>query len=892
VKRKLLVAFVVASLVCPTGVALAAVAGSPNLSATLTDDTVSPGADTALQFTLSNAGRIRDGGNPQAESRVTTARAVKVTVEEGSAPLTVETGTVALGSIPDGAAVPVSALVHVDENADPGDYEVEVEVEYTYTSRVGTSRNDTSRTERTVTRSFDVDLTVARGARFEVVSASSSAAVGESGTVTLTVRNEGTRKATDATLTTRSTGAGLTFGGSPAATAALGDVAPGEERTVSLRATVAPSTTARAFALDATVAYEDDDGVPTQDRLDARVSVGPEQTFAVTRLRTVAPVGGRGDLELAVRNTGDRELTDASLTVRSSGTAVTFGGAPSTEVFVGDWAPGEVKQVTLTAAIAPGASRRSYALSIAPTYTNEAGETVRSEPLSAGVVPASEQTFSVVRRSTRVPVGDSGNVTVDIRNTGGRDLTDASVTLQSSNAAFTFGGTPTARTYVGQWAAGEVKTITVGARVAAGAERRQYAADVAVDYTFGDDREGRSSLVTGFTPAAPQEFSIVDRSTRVAVGDSGNVTVDIRNTGGRDLTDASVTLQSSNAAFTFGGTPTARTYVGQWAAGEVKTITVGARVAAGAERRQYAADVAVDYTFGDDREGRSSLVTGFTPAAPQEFSITGATVDVRVGAEGNLTGTLVNDGPGRVENAVLVLRSSSRTLSVGETEVAVDDLAPGERTRFAFELEASEEAAAGPRQFTLRLNYDDADGTSRQSDPLYVRGPVAPARDVFAVESVDARFAPGESGTLTLRVTNTGGRTVRDVSAKLFADDPLSTDDDEAFLAELPPGESTTVAFSVSVAGSALANKDYPVSVDFQYEEPDGDTKLSDTHRAPVRVTAREGGGGLFSVGPVTVSSLGAGLLSAPAGTGFAAGLGVGTVLVLALALGVLRRRR
>jgi len=779
VKRKLLVAFVVASLVCPTGVALAAVTGSPNLSATLTDDTVSPGADTALQFTLSNAGRIRDGGNPQAESRVTTARAVKVTVEEGSAPLTVETGTVALGSIPDGAAVPVSALVHVDENADPGDYEVEVEVEYTYTSRVGTSRNDTSRTERTVTRSFDVDLTVARGARFEVVSASSSAAVGESGTVTLTVRNEGTRKATDATLTTRSTDAGLTFGGSPAATAALGDVAPGEERTVSLRATVAPSTTARAFALDATVAYEDDDGVPTQDRLDARVSVGPEQTFAVTRVRTVAPVGGRGDLELAVRNTGDRELTDASLTVRSSGTAVTFGGAPSTEVFVGDWAPGEVKQVTLTAAIAPGASRRSYALSIAPTYTNEAGETVRSEPLSAGVVPASEQTFSVVRRSTRVPVGDSGNVTLGIRNTGGRDLTDASVTLQSSNAAFTFGGTPTARTYVGQWAAGEVKTITVGARVAAGAERRQYAADVAVDYTFGDNREGRSSLVTGFTPAAPQEFSI-----------------------------------------------------------------------------------------------------------------TGATVDVRVGAEGNLTGTLVNDGPGRVENAVLVLRSSSRTLSVGETEVAVDDLAPGERTRFAFELEASEEAAAGPRQFTLRLNYDDADGTSRQSDPLYVRGPVAPARDVFAVESVDARFAPGESGTLTLRVTNTGGRTVRDVSAKLFADDPLSTDDDEAFLAELPPGESTTVAFSVSVAGSALANKDYPVSVDFQYEEPDGDTKLSDTHRAPVRVTAREGGGGLFSVGPVTVSSLGAGLLSAPAGTGFAAGLGVGTVLVLALALGVLRRRR
>jgi hypothetical protein len=72
----------------------------------------------------------------------------------------------------------------------------------------------------------------------------------------------------------------------------------------------------------------------------------------------------------------------------------------------------------------------------------------------------------------------------------------------------------------------------------------------------------------------------------------------------------------------------------------------------------------------------------------------------------------------------------------------------------------------------------------------------------------------------------------------------------------LDPGESKTVRFSIGASGGALA-KNYPVSVDFQYDEPDGDTKLSDTYRLAVAVEeTEESGPPLVLVGALVLTVL------------------------------------
>ncbi|MEA5388382.1 hypothetical protein VB779_15955 [Haloarculaceae archaeon H-GB11] len=109
-------------------------------------------------------------------------------------------------------------------------------------------------------------------------------------------------------------------------------------------------------------------------------------------------------------------------------------------------------------------------------------------------------------------------------------------------------------------------------------------------------------------------------------------------------------------------------------------------------------------------------------------------------------------------------------------------------------------------------------------------------------------------------VTNTGNETLTNIGAEMFADDPISVSDSEGFINRLEPGETETVKFTVSAAGSATP-KSYPVSVDFQYDDSDGDTLLSDTYRLPVTVTEREGGSGNLPiiVGLVAILVVGVG---------------------------------
>jgi hypothetical protein len=167
------------------------------------------------------------------------------------------------------------------------------------------------------------------------------------------------------------------------------------------------------------------------------------------------------------------------------------------------------------------------------------------------------------------------------------------------------------------------------------------------------------------------------------------------------------------------------------------------------------------------------------------------------------------------------------------------------------------------------MDYEDLAGDSRQSDPLYLRTNVAAEQPVFEVEPVNASLVAGSTTTLRVEVTNTREEPVSDVSAKLFANDPLSSGDDEAFVDSLEPGETTTIEFQLSAAGGAVG-KTYPLSLDFQYDDADGDTLVSDTYKLPVEVSERQGGGG--------------GILSlAPIGGG---------VLALALGAGIVLRRR
>ena len=603
------------------GLVAADVRGEPDLSATAADNTVTPGQETTLSVTLLNTGVVHEGGNPNAEQRVMTARGTTLRMRNGGAPVSIESGTVGVGSVHDGAAVPATFRISVHEDAEPGTYELPVVAEYTHTSSIS---NDSS-THQTQTR---------------------------------------------------------------------------------------------------------------EEVLSVRVVVSDAAQFEVVDTTTTAPVGGSGSVALRVRNVGESAAHNTTVAVQSTSGALTFGGSPSAETFAGTWEAGETRLLEYEATVAPGTERRSLALQTTATFEDEDGVTH-------------------------------------------------------------------------QW-----------------------------------------QTTTGVEPLPAQEFTVENVDTTVTPGANGVLTLSLTNAENRTLKDAAVRVTSPNAALTFRGATSAQTFVGEWSPGETREVPFEVSLADGAPVRNYAVEVSAQYTDGDGNDGETQpFLVGVRPAGDQSFSLRDVQGSLRVGREGEVSATLVNDGPGAAKNAVLVLENPGQNVQAGETEYAVGDLGPGDTTNVNYELEVSSSAREGPRQFQFHLQYEDAGGETQQSDPVYLRTTVAERRPVFSVNALDATVQTGSSTTLEIEVTNNGDEPVSDVSAKLFADAPLTASDDEAFVDELPPGETRTIQFEISAAGNANG-KTYPLSIDFQYDDADGDTLISDTYKVPVQVQERQGGG-ILSFAPI-----------------------------------------
>ncbi|GGN93310.1 COG1361 S-layer family protein [Haloarcula pellucida] len=619
---------IVVALLLSAGTAAAAVSGSPDIDVTFADNTVSPGEETTLDVVLVNSGDLDSGSasNPSLNSEVTTARGLTVDVKSGGAPVSVTTSRQSLGTLPQGPSKTVSFDVSIDEDANPGKYQIPVQLAYEHTSYI--SESDGSRDENEVTRTAMVTVHVTDDATFDVTNVESNARVGSTGTVAVTVENTGNEVARDAAVTLASRSGDLGVGGGTESSRYVDVWETGEQRTFRYRVSASENAESEPYQFDLSATFDDADGARKQ-------SVGS----------------------------------------------------------------------------------------------------------SVGIAPQPEQTFSVVNTSNAVAVDNTGSYAVALRNDGPVTVRDATVTVTSQSSDITFGKSSSTTQYVGTWAPGETRTVVVDATASPDAETRSYALSTSVQY---EDPEG---------------------------------------------------------------------------------------------------DAGVD-------EG---LSLGLQPQPEQRFSLSNVTATLQAGEDGRLEATLTNDGPRAVRNVVLNWNSDHSNLSPQETQYAVGNLEPGESATVDFGVDASENADAGPRQFDFTAVYRDDNGDRRESDTMEVRTDVAASEDEFDIESANTTVDAGGTATLELTVTNAEDVPLTDISAKLFADSPISVTDDEAYIDRLEPGESTTLRFGISASGGAM-QKDYPVSLDFRYEEPDGDTPVSDTYRVAIGVTSQGGGGSpLATIGGVAL---------------------------------------
>lgn len=178
-----------------------------------------------------------------------------------------------------------------------------------------------------------------------------------------------------------------------------------------------------------------------------------------------------------------------------------------------------------------------------------------------------------------------------------------------------------------------------------------------------------------------------------------------------------------------------------------------------------------------------------------------------------------------------------------------------------FEIKVWDDAKAGtyPMQVNLAYQYQedvlvDGNTTSNEIDynMLYkkvnenhvVYITIKKEADFEAID-VESSLIPDSSGILAITFKNTGEETAKQATARLRLSDPLSSTDHTAFLGDMEPGDEALAKFDIDVDLDATF-KTYSIKTEIEYEDSEGDIRISDTIYVPAQVTEPEDKAGIL----------------------------------------------
>ena len=513
------------------------------------------------------------------------------------------------------------------------------------------------------------------------------------------------------------------------------------------------------------------------------------------------------------------------------------------ELYVPSLPDGDPAELSLRLNVPADLASGTYRIPLDLTYEYENGAgsaTEREVTRHVTVRVDSGPRFSVVDTNSTATVNGQGTLEVTMQNVGDTAARDSTLTLSTSSPDVSLGASESSTRFVSEWKEGENRTFTFDAALGDTATAGNYSLDAQIDFEKPSGTVGSSPSLTVPLEAHPEmTFRVSDLQSTLSIGGTDTLSGTITNTG---------PMTANNAVVQFNETPIAEAVGGGYAVGSLApgesaefSFRIDVDESADAGPRQFGIQTSFRNANGDQL--RSDAVDIRVPVGANDpgFEVQDLESTLRVGEEGTLDGTIVNTRDDRVTDAVVRFEDPGPTVTPIEDSVAIGDLGPGEAANFSFDVEVTSSSSAGPRQFDLTVSYRDADNAARASGDIPTRAAVGPGTAEFDVDPVDGNLSAGSGGEFRVTVTNTREYTVSDLSAKIYTDSPLSTSDDEAFVDELEPGESTTITFQLSADGGAT-EKTYPVKMDFQYDDEEGDTIISDTYQVPVDVAGSSGG--------------------------------------------------
>lgn len=411
---------------------------------------------------------------------------------------------------------------------------------------------------------------------------------------------------------------------------------------------------------------------------------------------------------------------------------------------------------------------------------------------------------------------------------------------------------------IGSLAEGQMQEVSQRIAVPEDVDPGEYDVTIEVSYTYDYQVSDNSGVVyqrsgtetidlTIVVPDDPQ-FEISDVATDVEPGGDGTATLEIENVGADTARETRVTITGGGGVTVDG--EAAEEVLGDLEPGETAVVTVDVEIAATASAGAKPLDLEFTYADGSgiQREDAVTETASLAPTPEQSFSISNLEDTLAVGYDGVVTGEVRNDGTRTVDDAVLVIEPMTDSLFVEDTRYALPPIEPGESTHFRYPVDVSGQADEGPRQVRFTIEYTAGDRSTVEDGPFSERVVVDPKANEFSLADDGITVEQGGHTEFVIEITNERSETLSNIDAKLYADSPLDTQNDEAFVNELAPGESAELRFDVFASSGAPAES-HPVELDFEYETERGETRLSDVYQHPIEVVPSSDDDGIGIVG-------------------------------------------
>ncbi|WP_092661442.1 COG1361 S-layer family protein [Halorientalis persicus] len=397
--------------------------GEPDISISSTVEEFSPGTSSQFRLSLTNRGKIKRAGPSRYQSRVTTARGVTIEIKDGNTLFDVSTGTVTAGNVPTGTVQTDPISITVPEKVDPGTYTIPVEYEYDYTRIVSYDSTGAEYNDFTESVSGSITIRVRNQAQFEVVEQETTAQIGDTSDISLTLENTGTRPASDASVSASSRSDELTFGtGSGSSTAYAGSTwEPNERKTVNYSVALADDATQRAYTLNLNVDYTDTDGIDQTSRtLKAGVPTVSAQEFDVENVESTLRVAREGGLEATIVNQGPQTISAPIATLRSNNQNLNINNP---EFALPDLAPGEQAHVNYTVDVSSAADAAVQQFNFEIAYDNQNGERRTSDLIPANARIKQQQDQFIVEPVNQTAIaGEETTLELRVTNNGEKPL--------------------------------------------------------------------------------------------------------------------------------------------------------------------------------------------------------------------------------------------------------------------------------------------------------------------------------------------------------------------------------------------------------------------------------------------------------------------------------------